>query len=96
MNAIIDLGSELLFDISSISNPYLRLAMTAVGQSLVGGSSWIAVNRRDAALWGLCTPGVTERAHPPASATPAVPRRGRRPARGGRGWSVAGQRRRRG
>jgi hypothetical protein len=46
MNAIIDLNSELLVDRSTIRNPYLRLLLTAIGEELVEGSPWIAVNKR--------------------------------------------------
>jgi hypothetical protein len=46
MNTIIDLNSELLVDRSSIPDPYLRLMLTAVGQELVRGSPWVAVNKK--------------------------------------------------
>ena len=46
MNAIIDLSSELLIDRSQVRNPYLRLLLTAIGEELVEGSPWIAINKR--------------------------------------------------
>ena len=49
MNAIIDLGSEVLIDRSRARNPYLRLLLTALGQELAKGSAWVAINKRIAA-----------------------------------------------
>src|SRR5258708_1751091 len=49
MNTVIDLGSELLVDGSTIRDPYLRLLTAAVGQKLAQGSPWVAVNKRVAA-----------------------------------------------
>ena len=46
MKPIIDLGSELLFDRSRVSSPYVRLLVTAIGQELVRGSPWVSVNKR--------------------------------------------------
>ena len=48
MNTIIDLSSELLIDRSRVRNPYLRLLLTVLGQELVKGSPWVAVNKRQA------------------------------------------------
>lgn len=45
MNTVIDMNSELLVDRSKIGNPYLRLLLTAIGEELVKGSPWIAVNK---------------------------------------------------
>jgi hypothetical protein len=70
MNTIIDLGSELLFDTSSISDPYVRLAMAAVGQNLVKGSPWVAVDKQVAAFWLLSHGGERGRklfAHNPTA-----------------------------
>ena len=53
MNTIIDLGSELLIDTSSIRDPYVRLAVAAVGQGLVSGSPWVVVNKQLAVLCNL-------------------------------------------
>jgi hypothetical protein len=53
MDAMIDLGDELLIDISSIADPYLRLAAISFGQPLVKGSQWVAVNKQLAAIGGL-------------------------------------------
>jgi len=49
MKTIIDLNSEVLIDRSRISNPYLLLLLTALGQELAKGSPWVAVNKRVAA-----------------------------------------------
>jgi hypothetical protein len=46
MKTIIDLNSELLIDRSRVRDPYLRLLLTAIGQELVKGSSWVAVDKR--------------------------------------------------
>lgn len=46
MDTIIDLNSELLVDCSRIRDGYLRLLLTAIGQELVKGSPWIAVNKK--------------------------------------------------
>ena len=53
MNSIIDLSSELLIDRSTIRDPYLRLLFTAIGQKLVDGSPWVAVNKKIASQYGL-------------------------------------------
>ncbi len=53
MNSVIDLGTEFLIDLSSVTDPYVRLAIHACGQSLVAGSPWIAVNKQLAVLCGL-------------------------------------------
>lgn len=46
MNTIIDMNSELLIDRSRIRDGYLRLLLTALGQELVRGSPWVAVNKK--------------------------------------------------
>ena len=48
MNAVIDLGSELLVDASAIRDPYVRLLTAALGQELAPGSPWVAVHKRTA------------------------------------------------
>jgi hypothetical protein len=53
VESVIDLGTEFLVDISSVGDPYVRLAICACGQSLVAGSPWIAVNKQLAVLCGL-------------------------------------------
>jgi hypothetical protein len=45
MSRIIDLETELLVDQSSISDPYLRLLAVAIGQRLMHGSPWLAINK---------------------------------------------------
>jgi hypothetical protein len=49
----IDLGSELLIDRSTISDPYVRLAVASCGQAMVRGSQWMLVNKQLAVLRGL-------------------------------------------
>ena len=46
MKSIIDLNSEVLIDRSHIRDPYLRLLLAAIGQELVKGSRWVAVDKR--------------------------------------------------
>ena len=53
MNSIIDLSSELLVDRSMIRDPYLRLLFTVIGEKLVDGSPWLAVDKRMASQHGL-------------------------------------------
>jgi hypothetical protein len=53
VNTIIDLSSELLIDRSGIRDPYLRLLLTAIGQELVRGSPWVAVNKVIASQYDL-------------------------------------------
>ena len=53
MNAMIDLSSELLVDRSRISSPYLRLLLAAIGEELVKGSPWVAVDKKLASQFGF-------------------------------------------
>jgi hypothetical protein len=53
MNTIIDLGSEMLIDRSQVHNPYLRLLLAALGQEIVRGSPWVAVNKEVATKFRL-------------------------------------------
>jgi hypothetical protein len=53
MNTTIDLGDELLIDLSSIADPYIRLAVISFGQPLVKGSQWVAVNKQLAVIGGF-------------------------------------------
>ena len=53
MGAVIDLGAELLLDLSRVCNPYVRLLAAALGQMLAEGSPWVAVDKQSAALCGL-------------------------------------------
>src|SRR3954464_5626802 len=53
MYTIIDLSSELLVDRSRISDPYLRLMLTAIGDELVRGSPWVAVKKRLVSQYGF-------------------------------------------
>ena len=50
---ILDLGSEMLIDRSRVRSPYLRLLLAAVGQELLKGSPWVAVNKEVAAEYEL-------------------------------------------
>jgi hypothetical protein len=62
MNAVIDMGSELLLDLSEVCDPYVRLLAAALGQTLAEGSPWVALDKQSAALFGLS----------PANAHPAL------------------------
>jgi hypothetical protein len=53
MDAIIDLNSELLVDLSRIRDPHLRLLFLALGQELAKGSAWVAVDKDTATYYGL-------------------------------------------
>jgi hypothetical protein len=53
MNAVIDLGSELLLDLSEVCDPYVRLLVAVLGQTLAEGSPWVALDKQSAALCGL-------------------------------------------
>ncbi len=46
MDALIDLGAEVLVDRSRLRNPYLRLLAAAAGQKLASGSPWVALDKR--------------------------------------------------
>jgi hypothetical protein len=65
MNAVIDLGSELLLDRSGVHDPYVRLLAAALGQTLAEGSPWVALDKQSAALFGL----APAEAHPARVAT---------------------------
>jgi len=53
MNAIFDLGSELLVDQSTLRDPYLRLLAAAIGQRMTPGSPWLAINKSAARVAGF-------------------------------------------
>jgi hypothetical protein len=53
MKPIIDLGSELLFDGSRITSPYVRLLIAAIGHELVKGSPWVTVNKRVLSVYAV-------------------------------------------
>jgi hypothetical protein len=53
MDTIIDLGTELLIDRSKIHNPHFRLLLAAIGEELVKGSPWVAVNKKIALHYQL-------------------------------------------
>ena len=53
MNAIIDLGSEVLLDRSSIRDPYMRLIVASISQRLVDGSPWVVVDKQLSLLGDL-------------------------------------------
>jgi hypothetical protein len=48
---IIDLGSELLVDRTRLHNPQARLVLAAIGQPLIAGSAWVAVDKRVASVY---------------------------------------------
>jgi hypothetical protein len=45
MLQIINLETELLVDQSTIQDPYLRIMAIAIGQAIVRGSPWLAINK---------------------------------------------------
>jgi hypothetical protein len=51
MKGIIDLGTELLVDQSRIYDPYLRLLAAAIGQKVIRGSPWLAIDKTVARAW---------------------------------------------
>ncbi len=53
MMTMIDLGSELLIDNSSIGDPYVRLAVASCGKALVRGSQWVVVNLQLSVICGI-------------------------------------------
>jgi len=53
MDAIIDLGSEVLLDRSLIRDPYMRLIMASIGRRLVDGSPWVVVDKQLSLMCGL-------------------------------------------
>lgn len=56
MDCIIELRSEFLVDRSRIGDPFLRLMLTARGQTLAFGSPWVAIDKRivgECGLFGL-------------------------------------------
>jgi hypothetical protein len=58
MGNVIDLGSELLVDRSTLRDPNARLLATALGEALARGSPWVAIEKRVLArvagrLWPL-------------------------------------------
>jgi hypothetical protein len=53
MNIVIDLGTEVLLDRSAVTNPYVLLLTSALGQPLAQGSPWVALDKQSAVLCGL-------------------------------------------
>ncbi len=53
MNAIIDLGSELVIDRTQIRIPQLQMLLRAIGKPLARGSAWVVVQKQIAALYSL-------------------------------------------
>jgi hypothetical protein len=58
MNTIIDLSSEVLIDRSQVREPYVRLLLSALGQQLVKGSPWIALQKTIALTYGPLLPFI--------------------------------------
>jgi hypothetical protein len=50
---VVDLGSELLIDRSTVREPHLRLVLTALGEPLVRHSPWVAIRKEIAATYPL-------------------------------------------
>jgi hypothetical protein len=46
MENVIDLGSELLVDRSTVRDPNVRLLAAALGEALARGSPWVAIHKR--------------------------------------------------
>jgi hypothetical protein len=67
MNTIIDLGSEMLIDRSRVHNPYLRLLLAALGQEIVRGSPWVAVNKEIATKFKLSVQTIRQQLHSAAA-----------------------------
>lgn len=59
MAKIIDLSTELLVDRSQLRNPYLLL-LTAIGQEVVKGSTWIALEKLVGAKYEPLLPVLRE------------------------------------
>ncbi len=53
MNAIIDLGTELVIDRTAVRIPQVRMLLSAIGKPLARGSAWIVVQKQVAALYSL-------------------------------------------
>jgi hypothetical protein len=53
MNIVIDLATEVLLDRSAVTNPYVLLLASALGQPLAQGSPWVALDKQSAMLCGL-------------------------------------------
>jgi len=49
MNSILDLGTELLVDRSTIADPFLRLIVAALGETVLEGSAWVSINKENLA-----------------------------------------------
>jgi hypothetical protein len=43
---IIDLGTDVVIDRSKIRDPYTNLMVAAIGEALVQGPPWVAVDKR--------------------------------------------------
>ena len=72
MDAVIDVGRELLVDASRIRDPYLRLLTAAIGETLVRGSPWRAVDKRAAGLCRATRDEASVKTKPAGSEDPAV------------------------
>lgn len=46
MNSLIDLGTELLVDMTKVGSAHLRLILSAVAEPLAKGSPWVVLNKR--------------------------------------------------
>lgn len=53
MYEIIDLKSELLVDRSRVKSPHVRLLLAVIGEPVVQGSPWVAVDKQIACRWNV-------------------------------------------
>ena len=85
MNNVIDLGPELLVDASLIRDPYVRLLTAALGQKLVRGSPWVALNKAALGCVPVDGPAFGNAREGLHAGNPFRPPRGTRPTRKDRG-----------
>ena len=74
MSTTIDLGKEVVLDMSTIRDPYVRLMMVSIGEALAQGSPWVAVSKSVARRACIPTAVIDPRRH-------AFTRSGLQPAR---------------
>ena len=76
----VDLGSEVLIDLSLIRDPYVRLMVAANGEAVASGSPWVAVSKCVAGLcWVPSRQAIPPHPRPPARGR--VRHQGRQPRR---------------
>ena len=67
MDTIIELNSEVLIDRSRVGSPYLRLLLTAIGEELVKGSPWVAIEKETASRFESFLPPFNSTRRPAAA-----------------------------